>query len=153
MESVDCFLRATKEKSCEQAMRKAICNSGRQKPTIKDMQARLTITNFFQREAEKSDFNDENEENPVIHDEVAAAVMYEFDSLENSGCKRLRISSLIDMQPDQDDLYDLCASANSCAEDMRSKGINIANWEKMVGRAFDTESVGALNFFITSMQT
>ena len=44
---------------------------------------------------------------------------YESGFLDNSDCKRLRISSLVDM-PAEEDTYDLCASANDLVDEMRS---------------------------------
>ncbi len=72
---------AAKETAYIHEMRTAIWNSGRQnpsggqsKPTIKDMQARLTITFFFQRKQEKSVINDEIQENPVFNEGSAGDV-------------------------------------------------------------------------------
>jgi len=41
-----------------------------------------------------------------------------------SGCKRLRISSLIDMPADDDDLFGLGGSADACLEEMRKRGMS-----------------------------
>ena len=53
--------------------------------------------------------------------------LHESGSLDISGFKRLRISSLVDMPADDTvDTYDLCASACDLVDQMRSKGIDAA---------------------------
>ncbi len=68
-------------------------------------------------------------------------------SLDNSGCKRLRISSLVDMPEEQaieDNLlkYELLASGNDLVDALSSKGLDTDMWKTMLTSAFK-ESVPA----------
>ena len=64
-------------------------------------------------------------------------------SPDNSDCKRLRISSLIDM-PEEEDIFDLYNSGTKLLNEMRSCGMDTANSNKMLDKAFDMDNVGAL---------
>ena len=78
---------------------------------------------------------------------------HESESLEGSSCKRLRVSSLVDMSGDEEhDVFDLCATATVCMEDLRSRGLDVAMWKKMVETAFDKNSSDALNRLIERMR-
>ena len=78
---------------------------------------------------------------------------HESESLEGSSCKRLRVSSLVDMSGDEEhDVFDLCATAAECLEELRSRGVDVALWKKMVETAFDKTSSDALNRLIERMR-
>ena len=71
-------------------------------------------------------------------------------SLDNSGCKRLRISSLVDDMAEeeiQENIFDLFTSGIELLDQMRGCGMDTANWNKMLHRAFDLEvgTLAALN--------
>ena len=76
---------------------------------------------------------------------------HESESLEVSSCKRLRVSSLVDMSGDEDHLFDMCATATECLEELRSRGIDVAMWKKMFETAFDRNRLEELNRLIASM--
>ena len=78
--------------------------------------------------------------------------MPDTDFLEHSGCKRLRISSLIDMPADEDDLIGLGVSAHKCLEEMSKRGISNTIFTKMVEKAFDKDDVAALKRVIAAMR-
>ena len=74
-------------------------------------------------------------------------------SLDNSGCKRLRISSLVDdMAEEEIQKYLLCASGGELVDELRSKGFQTNIWETMLTRAFNEESVAALHTVIGLMR-
>ena len=77
---------------------------------------------------------------------------HESESLEGSSCKRLRVSSLVDMSGDEDQLFEMCTTASECLEELRSRGVDVAMWKKMVETAFDRNRLEALNRLIASMQ-
>ena len=61
-------------------------------------------------------------------------------ALDNSGCKRLRISSLVcDMSAEQDK-YVLFASGSDLVDELRSKGFHTNMWETMLTSAFNEVS-------------
>ena len=71
-------------------------------------------------------------------------------SLDNSGCKRLRISSLVDDMAEeeiQENIFDLFRVGIELLDQMRGCGMDTANWNKMLHRAFDLEvgTLAALN--------
>ena len=68
-------------------------------------------------------------------------------SLDNSGCKRLRISSLVDM-PEEENIYVLYNSSVKLLEEMGRCGMDTTNRTKMLDKAFDKEDVGALKTVI-----
>jgi hypothetical protein len=75
-------------------------------------------------------------------------------SPDNSDCKRLRISSLIDMPEEKDifESFDLYESGTKLLDEMRSCGMDTANRNKMLDKAFDMENVGALKRVIGLLQ-
>ena len=73
-------------------------------------------------------------------------------SLDNSGCKRLRISSLVDAMAEEENIYDLYASAIELLDAMTSRSMATEHWSKMLDKAFDKENVNALNTVIGHLQ-
>ena len=74
------------------------------------------------------------------HDEIHAS-----GSLDNSGCKRLRISSLVDDMAEeeiQENIFDLFRVGIELLDQMRGCGMDTANWNKMLHRAFDVIKLG-----------
>ena len=71
-----------------------------------------------------------------------------------SDCKRLRISSLIDMPEEKDNFecFDLYESGTKLLDAMRSCGMDTANRNKMLNQAFDMQNVGALKRVIELLQ-
>ena len=76
-------------------------------------------------------------------------------SLDNSGCKRLRISSLVDMPEEEnnaiEDISEICvlyASGISLLEEMSIRCIATEHWSNMLKAAFDAKAVGTLNTVI-----
>ncbi len=67
-------------------------------------------------------------------------------SLDNSGCERLRISSLVcDMSAEQDK-YELIASGNDLVDELRSRGLDTDVWKTMLTSAFkESAPVDALH--------
>ena len=75
------------------------------------------------------------------------------DYLDYSGSKRLRISSLIDMPADEEgDMCELFVTANGYVEEMRSRGMDPANWNKLIGKALDGDDPAVLKKVILHMQ-
>ncbi len=72
-------------------------------------------------------------------------------SPDNSHCKRLRISSLIDM-PEEEDIYDLYPSGIRLLHEMRSRSMDTEHWSHLLRTAFDAKDVGALNKVIGHLQ-
>ena len=73
-------------------------------------------------------------------------------SLDNSGCKRLRISSLVDDMAEEENIYDLYASAIELLDEMRSRCMDTEHWSNMLKSAFAKEDVNALNKVIGLLQ-
>ena len=73
------------------------------------------------------------------HDEIHAS-----GSLDNSGCKRLRISSLVDDMAEEENIYDLYASCIELLDEMRSRCMDTEHWSNMLKSAFADKDVGAL---------
>ena len=75
-------------------------------------------------------------------------------SPDNSDCKRLRISSLIDMSEEKDNFecFDLYESGTKLLDAMRSCGMDTANRNKMLDTAFEMQNVGALKRVIELLQ-
>ncbi len=76
-------------------------------------------------------------------------------SLDNSGCKRLRISSLVDMPEEEDnaiqDISEICvlhASGIALLDEMSIRCIATEHWSNMLKTAFDAKAVGTLNTVI-----
>ena len=65
-------------------------------------------------------------------------------SPDNSVCKRLRISSLIDM-PEEEDIFDLYPSGIVLLNQMRSRSMDTDDWSHLLRTAFDEKDVRALN--------
>ena len=75
-------------------------------------------------------------------------------SLDNSGCKRLRISSLVDM-PEEEDISEICvlyASGIALLDEMSIRCIATEHWSNMLKTAFAKEDVNALNKVIGLLQ-
>ena len=72
-------------------------------------------------------------------------------SPDNSDCKRLRISSLIDM-PEEEDIFDLYHSGTKLLNEMRSRSMDTEHWSHMLRTAFGKADVGALNKVIGHLQ-
>ncbi len=62
---------------------------------------------------------------------------HESDSPEVSSCRRLSISSLVDISGDEEALFYVCATATECLEELLIRGLDVAMWKKMVETAFD----------------
>ena len=75
-------------------------------------------------------------------------------SLDNSGCKRLRISSLVDM-PEEENIYVLYNSGIKLLDEMRACGMDTTNRNKMLDRAFNdnVDAMGALKTVIELLQS
>jgi hypothetical protein len=75
-------------------------------------------------------------------------------SPDNSDCKRVRISSLIDMPGETANFecFDLFESGSQLLDAMRSCGMDTANRNKMLNVAFDMKNVGALKRVIELLQ-
>jgi hypothetical protein len=77
--------------------------------------------------------------------------IHDSGSLDNSGCKRLRISSLVDDMAEEENIYDLYASAIELLDEMSSRSMATEHWSKMLDKAFGKEDViselGASNFW------
>jgi hypothetical protein len=73
-------------------------------------------------------------------------------SLDNSGDKRLRISSLVDDMAEEENIYDLYASAIELLDEMSSRSMDTVNWNKMLDKAFGNEDVNALNTVIAHLR-
>ena len=61
-------------------------------------------------------------------------------SLDNSGCKRLRISSLVCDMSAEHEKYVLFASGGDLVDELRSKGFHTNMWETMLTSAFNEAS-------------
>ena len=74
-------------------------------------------------------------------------------SPDNSDCKRVRISSLIDM-PEEENIYVLFDYGNKLLDEMRGCGMDTTHRVKMLDRAFDADvdTVGALKMVIDLLQ-
>ncbi len=71
-----------------------------------------------------------------------------------SGCKRLRLSYIVDMPGDEDkpSLWDLCESANDFLDKMRKRGIPESTLTKMVEKSFDSDDVEGLKTLLASLR-
>ena len=73
----------------------------------------------------------------ILRPNRAVMPSHESESLEVSSCKRMLVSSLVDMSGDEDQLFEMCTTATECLEELRSRGVDVAMWKKMVETAFD----------------
>ena len=73
-------------------------------------------------------------------------------SLDNSGCKRLRISSLVDDMAEEENEFALYASAIALLDEMSSRGMPTEHWSNMLKIASKNEDVNALNKVIGLLQ-
>jgi hypothetical protein len=71
-------------------------------------------------------------------------------SLDNS--ERLRISSLVDMSAEEEDMYDVCATASDLVDAMRLRFMETQTWLLMIHIAFTNTNVAALNKIIGLMR-
>ena len=73
-------------------------------------------------------------------------------SLDNSGCKRLRISSLVDDMAEEENEFDLYASAIELLDEMSNRSMATAHWSNMLkiaaGKDSKEDVVNALNSVI-----
>ena len=73
-------------------------------------------------------------------------------SLDNSGCKRLRISSLVDDMAEEEYIYDLYASAIELLDALTSRSMATEHWSNMLKIASKKEDVNALKKVIELLQ-